>query len=95
VPPLYQTSPHKTVHESYNTVVLEIEPLGELANSEFLPPGKALDRQQCLVLLYREFRLAGGVLAERAELPQLRSTAACPVWFPARMRFVGFETSTR
>jgi hypothetical protein len=69
VTPLYQTSTHKSVHQSYNTVVLEIEALGELANGDFFPFRKALDRQQRLVLLRRKSRLARGILAERAELP--------------------------
>jgi hypothetical protein len=69
VTPLYQTASHKSVHQSYNTVVLEIEALGEFADGRFFPSRKALDRQQGLMLLRRKSRLARGILAERAELP--------------------------
>jgi hypothetical protein len=66
VTPLYQTSTHKSVHQSYNTVVLQIEALGELANGHFFASRKALDRQQCLMLLRRKSGLARGILAERS-----------------------------
>jgi chloride channel protein, CIC family len=48
---VYQTMTRQPIHQSYNTVVLEIQTFGQLSNSHLIAGGKALDRQQRLVLL--------------------------------------------
>jgi hypothetical protein len=67
---VYQTAPRQAIHQSYNTVVLEAQPLRELSHRHRLTPRETLDSQQCLVLLRGQPGAARRPLTEGPELAQ-------------------------
>jgi hypothetical protein len=60
----------QSVYQTYRAVVLDLKAFGQLANRDVIPPWKAFDRQERLVLLRRQANAGRGFLAEMQELAQ-------------------------
>ncbi len=65
----HQGSGGQAIDKPYDAVVAQIESLGQFANHDALPARKALNRQQCLMLLCSQICLTSGLFAETHEFP--------------------------
>ena len=58
------------VNQTNHTMMAKLQPLRQFTNRDGIPPRKALDGQQGLVLLGRDARVPGGFFAEMDESPK-------------------------
>ena len=64
---------HRPINQFDRTVMLQLEPLGEVADRGIFPVGEALQGEHQLMLLRFQSRRVGGLLAEMYEAPDLEA----------------------
>lgn len=66
---LHQFQIHEAVKEFDRAMVPQLQSLREFANGNGIPPRKAFDREQSLMLLGRDPGASGSILTKTQKLP--------------------------